>query len=140
LRENQENRYGKKLYRSNTSADDYHRHNDALTTQFKAFIPYKQYYPHAYRYSQHSNYTVSLISATSLRIFWSSTMLLPARFLWYHVFCKKLPTSASLYSIGTSRTTRCRLCRTSYDSIDHFLVNCPHKHQIWSEIIHTYLS
>ncbi|KAI9483533.1 MAG: hypothetical protein EXX96DRAFT_606521 [Benjaminiella poitrasii] len=74
---------------------------------------------------QHSNYTISLISATSLCRFWSSTMLLPARSLWYRVFCKKLPTSAFLYSIGISDTTRCRLCSTSYDSINHFLVNCP---------------
>ncbi|KAI9483765.1 MAG: hypothetical protein EXX96DRAFT_459658, partial [Benjaminiella poitrasii] len=59
--------------------------------------------------------------------FWSITMLLPVRDLWYRVLCDKLPTGVYLHQIDHRPSSTCPLCLSSAETRSHFLFTCPKK-------------
>lgn len=84
-------------------------------------------------------YTTMLLSKRSLQLFWSTTMLLQARTVWYRVLSNKVPTTVYLHKIGTVNSSICRLCHEANDTFEHFLVSCSFKLDIWFAILSQYL-
>ena len=75
------------------------------------------------------------LSTRQLRSFWSLSIPLPVRDVWYRMLCHKLPTAKALSPIGRVPSETCRLCHNQVDSIPHFVVHCPLKWPIWVEVL-----
>ncbi|KAI8073717.1 hypothetical protein BDF21DRAFT_76810 [Thamnidium elegans] len=61
--------------------------------------------------------------------------IVEARSLWYRIICQKISTTQYLSQIGTVDSPTCIWCPTEIDTIDHFLVRCPKKNDIWSQVL-----
>ncbi|KAI8988982.1 hypothetical protein BDB01DRAFT_719477 [Pilobolus umbonatus] len=87
--------------------------------------------PVAHRSSRSQYYLVQLVN---------SIPLLPqSKTLWYRCLMKKLPTQLYLSSIDRSPDDKCKICSTqSIDSLLHFLVECPHKWEVWRTVLGCY--
>ncbi|KAI9332181.1 hypothetical protein BD770DRAFT_297500, partial [Pilaira anomala] len=115
----------------------------SLYKSFQQMSSWKNFHILNYRslISGDNNTEALLISAASLKKFWSTSMLLQTRDLWYRTFSKKLPTTSFLHIIGTVESPNCRLCGNSnIDTLDHFLLYCPLKQEIWSSVLLQYFS
>lgn len=75
------------------------------------------------------------IAASRIRLFWSVSMPLSVRALWFRLLCRKLPTATALSTFERAPSDRCRLCYVQADSFLHFVVHCPFKWSIWIEIL-----
>ncbi|KAI8063339.1 uncharacterized protein B0P05DRAFT_476819, partial [Gilbertella persicaria] len=53
----------------------------------------------------------------------------------FRVISRKLPTAIYLYQIGTVPSTLCRLCNSTSEDFEHFLVSCPNKNSVWSMVL-----
>ncbi|KAI8058764.1 hypothetical protein BDF21DRAFT_429962 [Thamnidium elegans] len=76
-----------------------------------------------------------LVPASLLHIFWSIPMLLPSRATWYRILSRKVPTASYLHTIQTIDSSQCRLCHQSVDHLNHFVLMCPKKLDIWQLIL-----
>ncbi|KAI9337106.1 hypothetical protein BD770DRAFT_242408 [Pilaira anomala] len=79
------------------------------------------------------------ISETSFKVFWSLPILLQARSQWYRVLLnQKLPIAPYLHQIGKIDSSQCRLCHAADESLEHFLVTCSIKKDIWMMALNNY--
>ncbi|CEP20107.1 hypothetical protein [Parasitella parasitica] len=107
--------------------------NNTLVSQLQHNQNWHSYTSTGFR-NLNINWTLSLFSsipAKDFKTFWS----LPARNHWYRVISQKLPTATYLHQIGTVSGTLCRLCNSTSEDLEHFLVSCPNKHFIWSMVL-----
>jgi hypothetical protein len=86
------------------------------------------------------NYTGALsrtfrIPQTKMKIFWSATMLLPARNLWYRVLSNKVPHGLIVHLMKIIESSTCVLCREAVDDFKHFVFYCRVKADIWYNIL-----
>lgn len=126
---------------TNIQPDMLNNTEDLLAKQSQQPSSWLQFTPRSYRNFTHSNFTTVLpsIASTSLSWFWSTSMLLQARSLWYQVLCQKIPHTAFLYRIQAIASSISRLCREKEDTMPHFLVYCPQKKITWTMVLN-YLS
>jgi hypothetical protein len=125
-----------------TSPQTHSQVDTSLVDNFIKATRWKKYQASEYRnyHMTTLKYPTMLISKISWLIFWSTEMLLQARAVWYRVLSNKIPTTAYLAQIKTVDNPQCRLCRKNNDDLEHFLVSCPSKQDIWLDIITRYLS
>jgi len=76
-----------------------------------------------------------LTASTEMKIFWSATMLLPARNLWYRVLSNKVPHGLIVHLIKIIKSSTCVLCREAVDDFKHFVFYCRVKADIWYNIL-----
>ncbi|KAI9468877.1 MAG: hypothetical protein EXX96DRAFT_463494, partial [Benjaminiella poitrasii] len=110
-----------------------------LCRQFINLRPWKRFFTKRYRRirAPHSNHLFPPITSSSLHTFWSVTIHLPARAVWYPVLYRKIPTSSFLSNLQLTSSNICRLCNAAIDTLDHFIVLCPLKLPIWSSLLQT---
>lgn len=109
----------------------------SLVTQVKNSVLWLTYSSRIYRNLKIDD-SISLfipISEKAFKVFWFLPLLLQARSHWYRVISKKLPTAKYLRKIGTVPSTICRLCNSTEDSLDHFIVQCPNKNSIGQQYL-----
>ncbi|KAI9469058.1 MAG: hypothetical protein EXX96DRAFT_590306, partial [Benjaminiella poitrasii] len=85
----------------------------------------------------HSTHLFPPITSSSLHTFWSVTIHLPARTVWYPVLYRKIPASSFLSNLQLTSSNICRLCNAAIDTLDHFITLCPLKLPIWSSLLQT---
>ncbi|KAI9470527.1 MAG: hypothetical protein EXX96DRAFT_530828 [Benjaminiella poitrasii] len=96
--------------------------HDALLSQVTTFSLWFQFRSHTLRQlgSSKSSFHISSLPAVHLRKqFWSITMPLPVRDLWYRVLCDKLPTGVYLHQIGHRPSSNYPLCLSSAEIRSH---------------------
>lgn len=77
------------------------------------------------------------IPKTTVRLFWSSKMLLPARNLWYRVPSNKVPHGLACKMMNIRDDSRCTLC-TAENDFQHLIAVCPVKYDIWQQVLQHY--
>jgi hypothetical protein len=119
---------------------EYTRPDDSLIQQFQNLSLWKNYDPSGFRTAIDPNHRIlaSSIPKRFLKRFWSATMLLQARAVWYRVISRKVPTTISLQRIKRTPTNQCRLCHEHTDTLQHFLVQCPIKKSVWINILQSH--
>lgn len=125
-----------------TSPQTYSQVDNSLVNTFIKSDRWKKYQASECR-NYHmitSIYPTMLIPKTSWHVFWSTEMLLQARAVWYRVLSNKVPTTAYLARIKMVDTPQCRLCKQNTDTLEHFLVYCPSKQDIWLDILTTHMA
>lgn len=125
-----------------TSPQAHSQVDSSLVDNFIKSERWKKYQATEYRnyHMATLKYPKMLISKTSWLIFWSNEMLLQARVVCYRVLSNKIPTTAYLAQIKTVDNPQCRLCQQNTEDLEHLLVTCPFKQDIWLDIITRYLS
>ncbi|KAI8364276.1 hypothetical protein EDC96DRAFT_594045 [Choanephora cucurbitarum] len=83
----------------------------------------------------------TVLSPPNWSIFWSLTIPLQARTVWYRLLHKKIPCRSLVHQLIPSSfpSPLCHVCSTSEETIDHFLFLCPAKASVWMTILTTYI-
>ncbi|KAI9330553.1 hypothetical protein BD770DRAFT_333796 [Pilaira anomala] len=81
------------------------------------------------------------ISGISWSRFWSASIPLTCRTLWYRLIHNRIPHRGLLHYIFPDKflTDLCPRCSCSADSLSHFFFTCPSIQTVWSHFF-TYLS
>jgi len=96
-----------------------------------------------YLVPQNSN-TVSPLSASAWRRFWSYSIPLHARTVWFRGIHNKIPCRQLLHTIMPSvvDSSICSICSssTAEDTVSHFLFSCPLKLAVWRSVFNMYIA
>lgn len=59
-----------------------------------------------------------------------------ARNIWFRALHGTLPTAEGLFPFGVASldSSLCRLCSTQPESLEHFLVTCPLRYEVWYRV------
>lgn len=108
-----------------------------ITSFMDAYFDLKSWTTRRYRsICQPSTPLIPSIPRKTWKIFWSSPMEHSARNVWYRIIHNTIPTATRLahYGIHHSDSLHCQLCHVADDTLDHFLVLCPHRRLIWMNL------
>jgi exonuclease III len=99
-------------------------------------ITWNKFTPQQFRQSYQQNVAVDLLfSKRIVNIFWSCPMYPQARSIYYRAISGCIPTKQVRFKYGTVSSPICPVCDNADDTIRHFLVDCPPKWKLWSDLL-----
>ncbi len=94
--------------------------------------------------SANDSAAISPLSASNWRRFWSFSIPLHARTVWFRAIHNKIPTRQLLHVIMPSivDSSLCSICLFSNteDTVSHFLFSCPSKLAVWRSVFNLYIA
>jgi hypothetical protein len=79
-----------------------------------------------------------IFHAKAIKAFWRTAMYPQARTIFYRALSKCIPSKDILLKLKLVSSSICSFCGSSDDSFKHFLVLCPPKQIIWSQVLSHY--
>lgn len=108
----------------------------ALSSQVVTSPRWKTFLPAQFRKNEQSTIPVRHSFTKSIvKKFWSCTMVPQGRTIFYRSISGCIPTKIILLKYGIVDSSLCSFCSQADDSIRHFLVDCPPKWRVWSQIL-----
>ncbi|KAI7856949.1 hypothetical protein BDC45DRAFT_502699 [Circinella umbellata] len=76
---------------------------------------------------------IPTISSKQWSMFWAWPMEHSTKNIWYRALHNTIPTASRShhFQLSTAPTPICNLCNSGVDTMDHFIIGCPHKYKIW---------
>lgn len=80
------------------------------------------------------------LTAGSWNRFWHMSITHGTRNVWYRILHQRLPTAQFMHRIGIKPSPLCPICSVITDDVDHFLMRCPQKQAVWSQVLAEYFN